>query len=142
MYTVSGKVQTVGERSSLAHGFVVDRSFGIWGLGRAKGLGQAMYVVKAVPFPYPFTFGIPYIGPQADGNQAASSASLKTRETCSINPAFSRQSCHASIIGRKVPLTICDCVLPWCFLANSAASPFPRAEGFGIFRWPGSALFN
>lgn len=38
----------------------------------------------------------------------------------------------------KVPLTICDCVLPWCFLLNSA-SPFPKPEGF---KCAGNALFN
>ena len=39
-------------------------------------------------------------------------------------------------------LTICDWVLPWCFLANSAASPFPRDEGLGILRCPGSAVLK
>lgn len=48
--------------------------------------------------------------------------------------------CIYSSTGYKIGLTICDCVLPWCFLANSAfASPFPRPEGF---RCAGSALFN
>ncbi len=36
-------------------------------------------------------------------------------------------------------LTMCDWVLPWCFLANSAfASPLPRAD----FKCAGNALFN
>lgn len=36
---------------------------------------------------------------------------------------------------------MCDWVLPWCFLANSAcASPLPRAD-FGA-KWEGSALLK
>ena len=45
---------------------------------------------------------------------------------------------HLRIV--KVVLTMCDCVFPWCFLANSAASPLAPPESPEDFKCAGSAL--
>jgi hypothetical protein len=40
----------------------------------------------------------------------------------------------------RTRLTMCDCVFPWCFLANSAASPLAFPPSPDDFKCEGSAL--